>query len=75
MTYAEYMASKGKKDEVVLRDTKNEFAGIAAAPKGEEEGFMQMGTGKKKKEKKQKEAKKTVDVGFRVVGSLLAAYK
>ena len=70
MTYAEYMASKGKKDEVVLRDIKNDFAGISAAAKVEEESFMTMGTGKKKKEKKQKESKKTIDVGFRVVRSL-----
>ena len=69
MTYAEYMASKGKKEEVSLRDTKNEFAGVTAAAKGEEESFMQMGGGKKKKDKKKKEVeKKTVDVGFRVVG-------
>ncbi len=71
MTFAEYMASKGKKEEVALREIKNEFAGISAADKGEEEDFMQMGTGKKKKEKKQKEAKKSVDVGFRVVGTIL----
>lgn len=67
MTFAEYMASKGKKEEVVLRETKNEFAGISAADKAEEEDFMKMGEGKKKKEKKQKDAKKSVDVGFRVV--------
>uniref|UniRef100_A0A7S0Y828 Hyaluronan/mRNA-binding protein domain-containing protein n=1 Tax=Pseudo-nitzschia delicatissima TaxID=44447 RepID=A0A7S0Y828_9STRA len=66
MTYSEYIASKGKKDEVALRETKNEFAGVTIAAKAEEEAFMLMGTGKKKKEKKQKEAKKTVDVGFRV---------
>mmetsp|Transcript_20979 Transcript_20979/g.52039 ORF Transcript_20979/g.52039 Transcript_20979/m.52039 type:complete len:269 (+) Transcript_20979:162-968(+) len=66
MTYAEYMASKAKKEEVALRETKNEFAGVAISAKGEEEAFMLMGTGKKKKEKKQKGAKKTVDVGFRV---------
>ncbi len=74
MTYAEYMASKGKKEEVALRETKNEFAGVAISAKGEEEAFMLMGTGKKKKEKKQKGAKKTVDVGFRVVRSLLLCF-
>lgn len=66
MTYAEYMASKGKKEEVAMRDVKNEFEGVTESEKREEESFMAMGTGKKKKEKKQKEAKKTVDVGFRV---------
>lgn len=67
MTYAEYVASKGKKEEVSLRETKNDFAGVAAAAQGEEESFMQMGGGKKKKDKKKKEVeKKTVDVGFRV---------
>ena len=69
MTFAEYMASKGKKEEVSLREVKNEFAGISTTDKGEEEDFMKMGEGKKKKEKKQKEAKKSVDVGFRVVRS------
>ena len=68
MTYAEYMASKGKKEETSLRETKNEFEGINAAAKEEEESFISMGRGKKKKDKKKKEVeKKTVDVGFRVV--------
>jgi len=67
MTYAEYMASKGKKEETSLRETKNEFEGINAAAKEEEESFISMGRGKKKKDKKKKEVeKKTVDVGFRV---------
>lgn len=69
MTFAEYMASKGKKEEVALREVKNEFAGMSTTDKGEEEDFMKMGEGKKKKEKKQKEAKKSIDVGFRVVRS------
>ncbi|VEU39013.1 unnamed protein product [Pseudo-nitzschia multistriata] len=67
MTYADYMASKGKKEEVALREVKNDFAGMAACAKGEEESFLEMGGGKKKKERKKKEVdKKTVDVGFRV---------
>jgi len=67
MTLAEYMASKGKKEEAALRDVKNEFEGKAVAAKGDEEAFMVMGGGKKKKDKKKKEVeKKSVDVGFRV---------
>lgn len=67
MTLADYMASKGKKEEVSLPEMKNEFAGVSASTKGEEESFMAMGGGKKKKDKKKKEAdKKTIDVGFRV---------
>lgn len=68
MTFADYMASKGKKEEVPLRETKNDFAGATAARKGEEESFMAMGGGKKKKEKKKKvPERKTIDLGFRVV--------
>jgi len=67
MTYAEYMASKGKKEEASLRETKNEFADVTAAAKGKEESFISMGGGKNKKDKKKKEVeKKTIDVGFRV---------
>lgn len=67
MTFADYMANKGKKEEVQLRETKNEFAGATAARKGEEEAFMTMGGGKKKKEKKKKEPERnTIDLGFRV---------
>lgn len=66
MTLAEYIASKGKKEETSLREVKNEFEGKAAADKREEEDFMKMGEGKKKKEKKQKETKQTIAVGFRV---------
>lgn len=68
MTYAEYMASKGKKEESSGREVTNEFQGKAAAVKKEEEDFLVMGGGKQKKTKKKKEdEKKTVDVGFRVV--------
>lgn len=73
MTYADFMASKGQKEEVVLRETENNFAGIAAKAKEEEESFIAMGGGKKKKDKKKKDAEKqTVDVGFRVVGYYLS---
>jgi len=66
MTYSEYIASKGKQEDVSLRETKNEFAGVAAAAKGKEESFMSKGGGKKKKDKKNKEVEKlTIDVGFR----------
>ena len=69
MTYADYMASKGKKEETSLREMKNDFAGVSVAEVVIEDSFISMGGGKKKKEKKQKEAKKTIDLGFRVVGS------
>ena len=69
MTFADYMASKGKKEEAPVRETTNDFAGATASRKGEEESFIAMGGGKKKKEKKNKEPeRKTIDVGFRVVG-------
>lgn len=68
MTFADYMANKGKKEDVLLRETKNEFAGATAARKGEEEAFMAMGGGKKKKEKKKKVPEKNnIDLGFRTV--------
>lgn len=68
MTYAEYMASKGKKEEASGREVTNEFQGKPAAIKKEEEDFVVMGGGKQKKIKKKKEEeKKKVDVGFRVV--------
>ena len=71
MTYADYMASKGNKEEVSLRETKNEFAGITAAAKVEEKSFMSMGVVKKKKDKKKNEGdKKIIDVGFRSVSSV-----
>jgi len=66
MTFADYMVIKGKKEDVSLRETKNDFAGVTAAAKEEEESFMTTGGGKKKKDKKKKEAdKKIIDVGFR----------
>lgn len=67
MTFAEYMASKEKKEENTGREVENEFKGIAAATKKEEEDFLVMGGGKQKKVKKKKEERKTVDVGFRAV--------
>lgn len=67
MTYADYMAVKGKKEETVDREIENEFKGLAASTKTEED-FLVMGGGKQKKTKKKKEAeKKSVEVGFRVV--------
>jgi hypothetical protein len=69
LTYAEYMASKGKKEETSLREMKNEFAGVTVAVKEVEDTFISMGGIKKKKKQKQKEAKKTIALGFRVVGS------
>lgn len=68
MTLAEYMASKGKKEEIAGREVENEFKGLSAAAKKEEEDFFSLGGGKQKKVKKKKEEeKKTIDVGFRVV--------
>jgi hypothetical protein len=66
MTFAEYMVVKGKKEETVVRDLEDEFKGLAASTKTEED-FLVMGGGKQKKPKKQKEGKKSVEVGFRVV--------
>lgn len=68
MTFAEYMASKGKKEEKSLRAVDNEFAGKAAAAKVEED-FLVMGSGKARRVKKGKGAKQTVEVGFRVVSN------
>lgn len=71
MTFAEYMASKGKKDETSGRELEDEFKGLSAATKTEED-FLVMGGGKQKKSKKKKDAgKKTVEVGFRVVSCVL----
>jgi plasminogen activator inhibitor 1 RNA-binding protein len=68
ISYADYMAAKGKKEETNLREVENEFQGKSAAVKQEEENFLVMGGGKAKKNKKKKaDEKKTVDVGFRVV--------
>lgn len=70
MTYADFMASKGKKEDVTLREVKNEFEGISIATKGEEESFIAMGGGKKKKDKKKKDVEKaTIAVGFRSANS------
>jgi hypothetical protein len=67
MTYAEYMAVKGKKDETSDREVDNEFKGVSAAKKVEED-FLVMGGGKQKKTKKKKEdQKKPLEVGFRTV--------
>lgn len=66
MTFAEYMASKGKKEEVAGRETEDEFKGVSAATKVETD-FLVMGGAKQKKNKKKKDGeKKTVEVGFRV---------
>jgi ribonucleotide reductase alpha subunit len=75
MTYAEYMASKGKKEETSGREVTNEFQGKSAAAKKEEEDFLVMGGGKQKKTKSKKEVeKKTIDVGFRVVSHRFFCY-
>jgi len=68
MTYAEYIASKGKKEEVALRGVKNDFEGFAASEKVEEDSFISKGGGKKKKDKKKKKGteKAVIDLGFRV---------
>lgn len=71
MTFAEYMASKEKKEEKSGRSVENEFKGLSAAAKKEEEDFLVMGGGKQKKVKKKKDEKKTVDVGFRPVRTFL----
>jgi plasminogen activator inhibitor 1 RNA-binding protein len=72
MTYAEYMASKGKKEENAGREVENEFKGISVASKKAEEDFLVMGGGKQKKAKKKKDdEKRIVDVGFRVVRRIL----
>lgn len=70
MTLAEYMAAKEKKEEKV-REVENEFAGKAAAKKVEED-FLVLGEGKSKKKKQLKDNKKTLDVNFRVVSSIVA---
>lgn len=67
MTYVEYIASKGKKEEVALRGVKNDFEGFAASEKVVEDSFISTGGGKKKKDKKKKDVEKAViDLGFRV---------
>jgi hypothetical protein len=66
MTFADYMAVKGKKEEIVVRDLEDEFKGLAASTKTEED-FLVMGGGKQKKPKKKQAEKKSVEVGFRVV--------
>lgn len=67
MTFAEYMAVKGKKEETADRDFDNEFKGKSASTY-EAKDFLVMGGGKQKKTRKKKEAeKKSVEVGFRVV--------
>lgn len=68
MTYSEYVASKGKKEEVAQREIEDAFKGVTVAV-SVEESFMVMGGAKQKKIKKQKDAKKTIDVGFRVKSS------
>lgn len=66
ISYADYIAAKGKKEEVALRDVQNDFAGIAVSEKKVEESFVELGGGKKKKDKKKKETeKKIIEVGFR----------
>jgi len=65
MTFADYMASKGKKESKTGREVESEFTGITASKKVVED-FLVIGGGKAKKTKKKKdEPKKVVDVGFR----------
>ena len=67
MTFADYMASKGKKEADTGRQVESEFKGVSASKKVEED-FLVMGGGKQKKTKKKKdEQKAVVEVGFRVV--------
>lgn len=67
MTFADYMASKGKKEEKSVREVESEFKGLSASEKVQED-FLVMGGGKQKKTKKKKdEEKQTLEVGFRVV--------
>mmetsp|Transcript_19243 Transcript_19243/g.47583 ORF Transcript_19243/g.47583 Transcript_19243/m.47583 type:complete len:109 (+) Transcript_19243:489-815(+) len=67
MTFADYMAAKGKKEEHAGRETEDEFKGFSASTKVEED-FLVMGGAKQKRNKKKKDAeRKTVEVGFRVV--------
>lgn len=67
MTFADYMASKGKKESKTGREVESEFTGITASKKVVED-FLVIGGGKAKKTKKKKdEPKKVVDVGFRTV--------
>lgn len=67
MTFAEYMASKEKKEENSVREVESEFKGLSASTKVEED-FLVMGGGKQKKTKKKKDGEKqTLEVGFRVV--------
>ena len=75
MTFAEYMASKGDKEENTGRTVESEFKGVSAAVKKEEEDFMMMGGGKQKKSKKKNDAKKqTIDVGFRPVSAMFSSF-
>ncbi|OEU22522.1 hypothetical protein FRACYDRAFT_267303 [Fragilariopsis cylindrus CCMP1102] len=69
ISYSDYVASKGKKEEVAQREIENAFKGVTVAV-SVEESFMVMGGAKQKKIKKKKDAeKKTIDVGFRVTSS------
>jgi hypothetical protein len=71
ISYADYMAAKGKKEETNLREVENEFQGKTEAVKEVEKDFLVMGGAKAKKNKKTKAIeKKTVDVGFRTVRDL-----
>jgi len=66
ITFADYMAAKGKKEENTVRELEDEFKGFSASAKVEED-FLVMGGGKQKKNKKKKDSeKKKVEVGFRV---------
>ena len=74
ISYSDYVASKGKKEEVAQREIENAFKGVTVAV-SVEESFMVMGGAKQKKIKKKKDAeKKTIDVGFRVV-SFIPKYR
>ena len=67
MTFSEYMASKGTKEETKLRKVTNEFEG-AMAKVSVEDDFCVMGGGKQKKTKAKKgDSKKKVEVFFRTV--------
>jgi plasminogen activator inhibitor 1 RNA-binding protein len=66
LTYAEYMAAKGKTEATKMREVDNDFKGLAAAKKVETD-FLVMGGDKAKKTKKKKDQKKSLEVGFRTV--------
>jgi len=65
ISFADYLASKGKKEEITIREVEDEFKGFSAS-RSVETDFLVMGGEKQKKNKKKKDSqKKTIEVGFR----------